>query len=365
MLTKKMLAPANVSTLPAGITTADKPLTSRHYVLTDKYNLAPVSEIITRHIREERANMHPDETLVVIMSEIHSVSDHKLIRASVLTDAAIHLNENPSDRTRKFIYAHELDYNVLEVFSLHCYGISVPNHLKYRPNIYDPDYNLAMQAIIANNEFQHAPQSTNILFRMCLQHNIPTCFNDIAKNNSRHSIDQRDPIIWKIPNISQKIHLLSNSISFVSENGIELRNNIMVVRAMTKAKKIGAKTIIQGTGTNHTLGNRSKKDRPYKTSLTPMFYRAGAHKVIPVFLSHSRYKAEDVIHDKALEENPDLIIIDGIQDSTYTKYQTYEELKNIGLLSQKWNGNAHTFMPTDPPPSKEEVQEKIEEAFDI
>ncbi len=137
----------------------------------------------------------------------------------------------------------------------------------------------------------------------------------------------------------------------------------MAVRAMMEAERIGAKTIIQGTGGDHTLGNKCYE--PYETSLTLAFYHAGAHKVLPVFLSHSKYKTENVIHDKALKENPNLIIIDGMQDNKYYDHQTSEELENIELLAKKWNGNAHTFMPTDPPPSKEEVKEKIEEAFDI
>ncbi len=344
--------PDNISALPAGIIRHPEPLSNNHYILTSGDDIAPAAEISWRILQDRIANKDPNKQLVIAAFNSHPAISYTLNITNLLTRFALHQDEQPDDKSRRFIYAHELPYNELHDYARYAYRKKLPNEYKYKPNKIDPDNHILMKAIIANNIFENAPQTKNILFRTCLQHGINTHFNDVAKTHCCGYLDPNDP----------NIDLPRKHISCTEKDGMSIRNEFMAERILQTAKKDEIDIIIQGAGISHG-GIKIDKDCPYEESYLKKCRDRGA-EVTSIFLSIAldNYAAENVISEQALIDDPDMIIIDGVAGYKGFIDDSYMENQNLNLFTRN-HSNPQFITPTDPAPTKGEVKELLNDIY--
>ncbi len=272
IITTKAEIPNNISALPAGIIKHPEPLSNHHYILTSGDNIAPAIEILWRILQDRIATRKdPNKPFIIASFENHANISHILARAALLTRFAHHQKEEPEDKSRKFIYAHELPYNYLHDYAKYVYEKELPDEYKYNMDKIDPDNHILMKAIIAKNILKAAPQSKDILFRTCLQHGIRTYFNDAARIDDYY-LDPNNPNI----NVTREI------VNRAEGKGMSIRNEFMAKYALARAKEQEASIIIQGIGIAHG-GIKESKDYSYEESY-PKICRDLRAEVTSIFL---------------------------------------------------------------------------------
>ncbi len=340
----------NVSALPAGIVKHPNPLSNHHYILTSD-NIAPASEVIFDVLQDRIARKTPDKPFIAAFFEEHATISHILLRADMLRRFAEHQEKAPDDKARKFMYADEIEYNWL--YSLT--SQTVPRENKYRPDIYDPN-NQILTAKLTSLTLPYAPISNNILFKICLENGIKTCFNDVPTIEGE-GVDYLDP---NDPNIKEttNVNLSDGLIDCESEGGMEARNDFMAHNVLVEAAHSGIDAIIQGMGFGHG-GIKANKNLPYGKSYLKKCRDKGA-EVTSIFLSRSRYStAENIIPEQALKDDPDMIVIDKMPEYKGFRTNSYEEIASIQSLMNR-HSDGH-FITTNEELVKARIDEILSE----
>ena len=336
-------APLNISAI-LGIHKSDAPLTNRHYVTENSYDLAPVDQIIWASIQEEINGLKAGEKLAVIIGECHPLPTHILPQIGAVSNLALWRNDGPKSSNRNFLYALEQPYNYLANTAEHLYNLYFPPSVANYFHHHDPSQQLLSKAMLvgadnpeALTNMPFAPISAQRRYAACIQHKIPIIFNDAACQQTSCNIDPYDEIALRIAQDDYGINLFAESVPmapFMNDNqdirGVAIRHGCMVARSKEYTERI----IVQQCGAAHPYGNQYTGS-PYKTALIPQYERAG-YKTLGISFGVDSAAEDGMINPSDLDHHQNHIIIDGLSptlfDHTRSEHSTYYEEHDPALL---------------------------------
>lgn len=301
-----------------GLWTRKNGLTKHHYVVSDQNDLAPVDVIMRQRIDEEVRLLEPNQKLFVFMGEDHVTPTTKLPQVGVIS----HLQEQYSS---DFIVGIESCYGeVHQVYQKN--GVLTVN----APTVHD-----LMVCIVENSCFHLAPESSNCLFKLCLRNNIPTIFNDAARDG--HYLDPNDFVAQEVAKTlfnglaigDRDIGMCPLQDEF-DKRSIDIRNGVMVKRSLQEAgdKRI----IVQHCGRDHIYGAKIE-GYSYAGSLVAQAKDHG-HRTL-AFYPELPYAQSDGDYPEisAWKDNQGDVVIDGLNIAEHLS-PYLEDTNEKGFLSE-------------------------------
>lgn len=334
-------------------------LTNHHYVTANPNDLAPTINILTDTIDDKlrTADRSPDKPLVILLGEEHATPSHKMIQISALSYLV------QCGHKDDLLFAVEGSYNLLSKYIEGRYELSIPKNFNENLHIHDPKGHLLLHAILEKSPYPYAPQSDNHLFKHYLHHNISVLFNDAGRDGD--ILSPSAPLTHAIAKDKYGIDLYRTPIVIDTNNpdfdrrSVDIRNDVMVTRALHTAKSDGRSIIVQHCGQAHTHGNE-EAGVAYSTSLTKRYQEAGCD-VMSLYLGIPHAKTDGHHpYPEAWDNNPDALIVDGVSDQRYFKGQERAENTHITTLQHTYANATCPFgdVPVKAPTS-EEMLEKL------
>lgn len=132
-----------------------------------------------------------------------------------------------------------------------------------------------------------APVSAVLREAMWTRQGIRVAFNDAARcRNNDNYLDMDDPVLQRAAGDTHPGYSSKKPVKLHHEDGMSLRNRVMVELAQEHAAQRQPDLYLQICGTSHVTG-WGKKDESYQRSLTGLFEEAGCSVLgIPVLSSH-------------------------------------------------------------------------------
>lgn len=346
---------------------SENSLTTRDWTFEDPCDLGPAIRILTDVIEEELDRLDPEEPLVILMGEGHSLPVHMMLQIGVMKHLAGLRDADPEDSSRNFVMASEMPFNNTAVLVQRedTYGLDIPENLKYRIQEHDPDGHLGLEAIITKNPVNNAPRSKERVFQTALQYEIPTVFNDAARKeiDGNTCLDLNDPQLANaVPEESRDMN-----VPLDSPLGYALRNRIMMKRAFEFAHKQTARIIFQACGTNHLFGVENNEAK-YSHSLASQFKAAGC-RTLGIFITSESNDCtpEQITDTQAWQEHSNTVILRGLDDKACYKSSPATEERYLEKLEKSFNENNGYICPfkeNKPLPEMSETRLKIRRLID-
>lgn len=335
-------------------------LTSRDYIVSNRYDLAPAETIINTAIDEELSQLQDGQTLVILAGETHACPAQLMTQICTISHLA-KLEAN-QDSDARYMVAYELPFNEISTISELGYGLKVPEHLRYKLPDFDPEGQISVTAQMVKNPFRSATLSRERVFQTLLRAKSAVANVDAASSRSLH-IDFNDPLVPEAakrlgPQFNQAAAGETPEISAPTADGVALRNIVMAKRTLAVASARNVNVVLHVCGLNHVLGNRIHGKR-YEQSLASLYQNAGCRVLPVIFTSLRDYMPGRVFEEKALADNPDAVIIQRLDDTSFVGNLNGER-NYIDRLVQTYSGAACPFANEDPMPTEAEAKAQLQ-----
>lgn len=245
--------------LPPGVIKTPAPFITHDYTLTDPMNIKAADDLLYNIVINKREAMAPEGKLYVIMGEEHETVSHLMLQAGLVENCAATYREKALSPVYRPLFAWEQPYNKLVNYLRTPYGLSLDDKAGLRLCQRDHLGHVFARAVLANNTYCYAPQSTNRLFDVLLRTKTPLTMIDAGRKRNKW-LSENDPVSNKI--IKQrytKVDLVDNPVNVeetaIDKPGMQIRNAVMAVRTKQAAHYHKAGIIIAGTGLAH-LGDK-------------------------------------------------------------------------------------------------------------
>lgn len=278
---------------------AATPLLSGIVSCPDPLDLRPAVERIVGEVRNRIA----DGPVVVLMGEQHPSASHKALQQAVLGK----LRDETS-----VAYGVERPHDFLEWFVSEGFGFKIPPDLRGRISDADRNSCRLIAAFLAAAWPADVPVSERSVLAFCREKGISVRANDAA--DADLFLDQDDPATRALieqyapERLGTLIHSRDEAL------GVELRNRMIVERALAHMKESGAKVYVQQCGKGHIFGNNMTGDE-FAGSLSAMFAKTGVN-VLSVFPAGSGWGFE-TIPAQAKEQLHQGLIIEGLSEREF------------------------------------------------
>lgn len=244
----------------------------------DPYDLRPAVKGVLDSIDKARANLRPDQPLVVLMGEYHPWPTHRVLQYMLV--------EQLHNAGKKIACGFEISHNILfNVLTKHLRCPAPPEIAKF---ICDADRNgdKALLSFLAIHYGLSSPVCCATLMKLCRRLSIASRFNDLAiiQNDGELFLDNADPFTWNtiISHPEYQHFKKSKKIDAKGLEGVKIRNTAIVNLAAEHLQYAEPEIYLQFIGNNHVAGNNANFH--YLDSLTIRFSKAGI-PVLPVFTS--------------------------------------------------------------------------------
>jgi hypothetical protein len=291
-----------------------------------------------------------DGPVVVLMGEQHPSASHKALQQAVLGKL--------KDENSTVAYGVERPHDFLEWFISEGFGFKIPPELRGRVSDADKDGRRLIETFLIAAWPADVPVSERSVLAFCRDKGISMRANDTA--DADLFLDQNDPttralIVQYAPErLGTPIHSRDDAL------GIELRNRMIVERALAHMKDTGAQIYIQQCGKAHVFGNNMTGDE-FESSLSAMFANAGVN-VLSVFPAGAGWGFE-TIPAQAKEQLHQGLVIEGLSEREFHHDSPPGEeeafLRDIGRHSGTDIHVAQDERPDEMAKTQERVREQI------
>ncbi len=215
------------------------------------YDLRPVVEAVMAAENWLLSRLPPDQKIVFLLNESHTDQMHGLFQEAILKAHTVQKRKNP---VLNFGFG-------LEIMHTHKAKNGVP----------------VMEGMMITGE-----EANRHLIAFALRKKISVRFNDAAMASM--------PELFEIPTLDvtdkltrdmmvKRTGFASPFFSSVEQDGLAIRNDVIVHNAIKHMEHIGARIYLQQCGAGHSFGARQS---PYEDSLYLKFKEKGC-AVVPVF----------------------------------------------------------------------------------
>lgn len=263
---------------PDGAQIHSSPLTDRHYIMHDPYDLAVPERIIWDAIQAELTNMGPDEKLVVFASKTPDVAAHNFINAATINRLASWQSAKPKDASRRFAIAVADPANTLSQYAMTQVGLEIYPAFEYRPDLIDPDGALSTKAaLIQEFDKGEEPLSNDYFYDACLASGAPIRFTDCTmEGEGKRKINGRDDFVNTIASQEFQQSVGNRSLNADSPSGIGIRNAVMAERGLDVLAQTDSRILVQECESDQLLGSEASKES--RDNSLAKLYRAKAEK---------------------------------------------------------------------------------------
>ena len=322
----------------SGLGKSEFAYTDRDVALNDPYDLMAWSDFMGSAINEDfwsSENRSPDKPLVILLGEMHNCPSHILSHICAVS----HILRLSHETGEKVVFAEERDCNLLNKY-LYDHGLVSDEFDGQWWNKHDPEGRATLTASIARNtgcntqtrQF-NAPLSKAYLHHFLLENQVPYTPNDVLSLNcktvekedpnedpdiSNYIIDPADPQLPPARDLLERLENVRIDPDAVfspdDQDGIALRNAVMVRNALEFARQNNASIIVQRTGMAHVFGFRPDNPNSYTTSLAGLFSHFSA-QLTPILIDWN-FPPEMVekILETPLIKHPNTLLCRGLED---------------------------------------------------
>lgn len=272
----------------------------------------------------------PKAKIVLFCGEEHTTPIHAILQIAILTELKNH--------NLKTSYGAENPHNIIqalpqtypEIFN----GITIDYKHQGFIQQEDPNGEIATNIAIMTGQ----TKARALVHQFCIDNNIKTAFNDIAKTelrSSKHFIDGSDPLTRTFLQGNKELIATSNE-------GFTIRNKFIVERILQDLGKNDHDIIVQQTGTAHVLGMKMFLFLNYasgQNSLSNIFQS----RILATELNHIHaIKIIPIVPDFTIKSIPrksfkdNVLLIDGL--SSKKELGRYDEVEHIKKILQQSGG---------------------------
>lgn len=263
---------------PDGVQSHSSPLTERHYIMHDPYDLAMPERIIWDAIQAELADMGPDEKLVILASKTPDVAAHNFINAATVNRLASWKGAKPKDTSRHFAIAVAGPANTLSQYAMTQAGLEIHPAFEHRPDLLDPDGALSTKAALVQEfDKDEDPLSSDYFYDACLASGAPIRFIDCTvESDGKRKINGRDDFVNTIASKDFQQSVGNRSLNADSPRGISIRNAVMVERGLDVLAQTDSRILVQECESDQVLGSNDNKES--RDNSLARLYRSKAEK---------------------------------------------------------------------------------------
>lgn len=280
------------------------------------YDLRPALDAVQAEIERRTQG---GRKLVVLMGERHDAPAHVALRQSVI--------ERLLTSSSPIACGLEREHDLLAVIIEGAFQHPLAEGLRDALCALDRDgqnllkaYKVAMRAV-------ESPVTDKNFMNFCLAEEVSMRVNDVAMSRAlapggerRRCLDTTAPAMQDIIR-SHAPALQGQDVTFVSAEGVHLRNRLIVERVLEHMNDSGAQVYVQSCGNSHIYGDRFGH-KPFAQSLSALFNQAGMD-VLPVFVSSKVYD-EGMIPEGAEAMRQQGVMVSGLSERLFEYRQGYE-----------------------------------------
>lgn len=284
------------------------------------FDISPVLEALDKRLDKQP----PARPLVILMGEEHIIPAHKVLRQAIIQ----HLCSRS-----KVAYGMERSHNLLDTLISKSFGLNSPlfgsGYLKDR----DPEGHYLIEAFIGAAVPVHSPVTALNLMTACRDMGISVRANDAAKikKDGHFYLDAQDPLTAQYLELLQADH--PDDISVHDQQGIALRNFMIVENALAHMQESGAHVYVQDCGMGHMLGyknNRTQAQWLYQDSLSALF-KAHDIDVLPIFPSLMTFQPENLCDEGLHSLDEGAIIVTDMNEQRLFSFMPSPDMEDTVL----------------------------------
>lgn len=315
----------------------------RRVVCGSEYDLRPALDVIQTEIERRTQGGRP---LVVLMGERHDAPAHIALRQSVI--------ERLLTSSSPIACGLEREHDLLGAIVESTFQYPLTGELRDALDVLDPDGQNMLKAYKATRKAVESPVMDKNFISFCLAEEVSVRANDAAASwalapggVSKRCLDMADLATCKILQRHAPA-LQGKDVTFISAEGVYLRNRLIVERVLGHMNDSGAQVYVQSCGNSHIYGDKFGH-KHFVQSLSALFNQAGMD-VLPVFVSSKAYD-EGLIPAGAEAMRQQGVVVSGLSERLfeYKGYGSefsdeYDESCLIEAIS-KHSGGAFKIMP--------------------